>query len=108
MGGMRSAALAGVALALAVPAHVALAQATNPAARPASATPRFAIEARAPLQVSQRAASGASPFAAGCGDSAGTGYIGSEVEPHLAVNPLNPSNLIGSWQQGLPLREPRP
>ncbi|MDP2874753.1 MAG: sialidase family protein, partial [Holophaga sp.] len=26
-------------------------------------------------------------------------YVQSEVEPHLAINPTNPSNLIGVWQQ---------
>lgn len=29
----------------------------------------------------------------------GTLYPNAEVEPHLAINPANPSNLIGSWQQ---------
>ena len=43
----------------------------------------------------------ASPFAAGCG-GAGVGsvsYQDAEVEPYEAVNPTNPSNIIGVWQQ---------
>jgi BNR/Asp-box repeat len=46
-------------------------------------------------------ASGASPFAAGCSGvpDTGTVYIGAEVEPFAAVNPRNPLNLIGVWQQ---------
>lgn len=45
--------------------------------------------------------SSASAFTAGCAGvaSAGTLYNNSEVEPHLAINPANPNNLIGSWQQ---------
>jgi hypothetical protein len=44
--------------------------------------------------------SGASPFSAGCGNaSSGALYLHSEVEPHIAVNPTNPNNLIGVWQQ---------
>src|SRR5258706_4374250 len=77
----------------------ALAQATNPAARGTTMTPRVATQNRAPLQVTQRAASGASPFPLGCGDTAGTVYIGAEVEPHVAVNPLNSNNMVGVWQQ---------
>ena len=42
----------------------------------------------------------ASPFAANCETpTAGTSYVNSEVEPHLAVNPANPSNWIAVWQQ---------
>ena len=40
-----------------------------------------------------------SPFAPGCGDIGGTVYINAEVEPYIAVNPLNASNLVGVWQQ---------
>ncbi len=45
--------------------------------------------------------SAASAFTAGCGGVANTGtlYNNAEVEPHLAINPANPANLIGSWQQ---------
>lgn len=41
-----------------------------------------------------------SPFAPGCsGAQAGTLYVDAEVEPSVAVNPLDPNNLVGSWQQ---------
>jgi hypothetical protein len=45
--------------------------------------------------------SSASNFTAGCAGvtSSGTLYNNAEVEPHLAINPSNPANLIGSWQQ---------
>ena len=43
--------------------------------------------------------SGASPYAAGCGGTGGTSYQNAEVEPFMAINPGNPSNLIGAWQQ---------
>lgn len=29
----------------------------------------------------------------------GTVFVNAEVEPHVAINPTNPNNLIGSWQQ---------
>lgn len=46
-------------------------------------------------------ASGASPYAAGCHDAtqSGTLFTNSEVEPYVAVNPRDPFNLIGVWQQ---------
>jgi BNR repeat-like domain len=46
-------------------------------------------------------ASGATPFAADCNGvaQAGTLYPNSEVEPFVAVNPRNPLNLVGVWQQ---------
>ena len=45
--------------------------------------------------------SSASTFTAGCGAVAdsGTLYNNAEVEPHVAINPANPANLIGAWQQ---------
>ncbi len=44
--------------------------------------------------------SGDTPFAPGCSGSApGTEYRNAEVEPQVAVNPLNPGNLVVSWQQ---------
>ncbi len=47
--------------------------------------------------------SGASPYAADCGGGAGdpgaTSYEDAEVEPYMAINPNNPSNIIGAWQQ---------
>ena len=49
----------------------------------------------------QYRASHLSPFAAGCEGTPviGTLYTNAEVEPYVVVNPLNPSNLIGVWQQ---------
>jgi hypothetical protein len=67
------------------------------AAAPAAAAP-LALGPVAP------AASLASPFAPGCGGpgEAGPGsvnYVNSEVEPHLANHPTNPSLMVGGWQQ---------
>ncbi|MFI4967699.1 MAG: sialidase family protein [Gammaproteobacteria bacterium] len=44
---------------------------------------------------------GNSPYAANCGgaSSGGVSYEDAEVEPYEAVNPANPSNVIGVWQQ---------
>jgi hypothetical protein len=46
-------------------------------------------------------ASGASPFAPGCegGNQSGTNYQNTEVEPWVDVNPANPANIIGVYQQ---------
>ena len=45
-------------------------------------------------------ASGASPYAAGCGGgNSGVNYEDAEVEPYVAINPHNPSNLVAAWQQ---------
>ncbi|MGE5626282.1 MAG: sialidase family protein [Bacillota bacterium] len=43
----------------------------------------------------------ASPYSAGCGGALGgsVSYEDAEVEPYLAINPTNPSNIIGVWQQ---------
>ena len=45
--------------------------------------------------------SSASAFTADCAGvpNPGTLYANAEVEPHLAINPANLSNLIGTWQQ---------
>lgn len=45
--------------------------------------------------------SSASAFPAGCGGvpDVGTLYVNAEVEPYAAINPTNPANLIGTWQQ---------
>jgi hypothetical protein len=42
-----------------------------------------------------------SPLAGGCeaASVSGTLYGNAEVEPYVAVNPLDPSNLVGVWQQ---------
>ena len=39
-----------------------------------------------------------SPYRVGCGGGSGV-YEDAEVEPYMAINPGNPSNLIGAWQQ---------
>jgi len=70
----------------------------NPLARGTVTAPRFAMANGLPV-VTLRAATGLSPLPATCGDTSGTLYIGAEVEPHIAVNPLNPNNLVGAWQQ---------
>ena len=45
--------------------------------------------------------SGLTPFTAGCNGAGigGTLYSSAEVEPFVAVNPLDPANLVGVWQQ---------
>jgi hypothetical protein len=44
-------------------------------------------------------ASGDTPFALSCSPINGVLYPNAEVEPHVAVNPRDPQNLIGVWQQ---------
>jgi len=44
-------------------------------------------------------ASGASPFAGCTVGAPGTVYPNTEVEPFVAVNPTNPNNLVGVYQQ---------
>lgn len=52
------------------------------------------------VQLTKAVVSGQTPFAAGCeGAQAGTNYPNAEVEPYFAVNPLNPLNFVGVWQQ---------
>jgi hypothetical protein len=55
----------------------------------------------APTLDPQYVASVASPFATGCDGVAqnGTVYPNAEVEPYLAIDPLNTQHLIGVWQQ---------
>ena len=71
--------------------------------------PAFAIASGLVLALSNAAygsvgpinvASGPSPYAS-CTADAGTGtiYVNAEVEPQLAVNPTNHSNVIAAWQQ---------
>ncbi len=45
--------------------------------------------------------SGTTPFTATCNGASQTGvlYLNAEVEPNVAVNPANPANIIGAWQQ---------
>jgi len=49
----------------------------------------------------QYRASAATPFAPNCDGvpASGTLYANSEVEPALAINPANTSNIIAAWQQ---------
>jgi hypothetical protein len=70
----------------------------NPLMRGTSTAPRFAIQNGLPV-VTQHIATGLTPFPANCGDTSGTLYVGAEVEPHIAVNPLNPNHWVGAWQQ---------
>jgi hypothetical protein len=51
----------------------------------------------APLKL----ASGPSPFAPGCNGApqSGRNYPNAEVEPQVDVNPTNPLNIVGGWQQ---------
>src|SRR5215208_6246066 len=51
----------------------------------------------APLKLT----SGPSPFAPGCNGApqTGTNYPNAEVEPQVDVNPTNPLNIVGGWQQ---------
>ena len=56
--------------------------------------------AAGPLTLSPTAlASGPSPFAACTVGGPGTVYVNAEVEPRIAVNPTDPSNLVAVWQQ---------
>ncbi len=82
-----------------IAAGPALAQDPNPALRGAAPHVRFAAQSRAEATVVENAVTSTSPFFAGCGDRDGTLYIGAEVEPHVAVNPLDPNHLVGAWQQ---------
>jgi len=44
--------------------------------------------------------SGDTPFAPDCsGAGGGTEYRNAEVEPHVAINPVDPNNLVATWQQ---------
>jgi hypothetical protein len=93
-----AARLAAALFALSLPWTGALAQ-SNPLARGETSTPRVSLLLRQPLAVAERAVTATTPFNDACGDKQGTMYSGAEVEPHVAVNPLNPDNLIGVWQQ---------
>src|SRR5947208_13135987 len=44
--------------------------------------------------------SGTSPYAScSVGAGSGTVYVNAEVEPQVAINPSNPSNIVAAWQQ---------
>jgi hypothetical protein len=64
----------------------------------AAAAAAFAIAA--PAAVMQTVdVSGLSPFASCTVGGPGTNFVNSEVEPFVAVNPTNPSNIVGVFQQ---------
>ena len=46
-------------------------------------------------------ASASSTFGAGCNGTpqTGTNFINGEVEPFVVINPANPTNIVGAWQQ---------
>jgi hypothetical protein len=60
-----------------------------------------ATVAGAAVELPLERVSGTSPFAAGCegAPQTGTVYPGAEVEPWVDVNPENPDNVVGNWQQ---------
>src|SRR6266700_4783556 len=55
---------------------------------PAAAAPSAVVEV-----------SGPSPYAECSLGGTGTNYPNAEVEPYVAVNPANATNVIGAWQQ---------
>ncbi len=63
---------------------------------PSEIVPAVAFSVAPPVLVS-----GPSPFTSGCNGAPqnGTNYMNAEVEPQVAVNPANPGNIIGVWQQ---------
>jgi hypothetical protein len=69
--------------------------------KPALAIAIAAVVAGYTNALAQTLVSGPSPYAScGVGATAGaTNYPNAEVEPQIAVNPVNHSNLVGVWQQ---------
>src|ERR671932_795713 len=61
----------------------------------AATLPAFAVLTASPLSL----ASVSDPFASCSIGGPGTNYPNAEVEPFVAVNPTNPSNVIGAYQQ---------
>lgn len=59
----------------------------------------MALAAAAAAHAEPTVVSGPSPFAACTIGGPGVNYVNAEVEPWLAVNPANPNNMIGVWQQ---------
>jgi len=57
--------------------------------------------ASAAFDIPLKRVSGPSPFTPGCNGApqTGTNYPNAEVEPWLSINPLNPRNIVGVWQQ---------
>lgn len=54
--------------------------------------------ARAPTISTPTRISGPSPFAADCSGLEGH-FHGTEVEPHVTINPADPKNIVAAWQQ---------
>jgi hypothetical protein len=54
-----------------------------------------------PAPEAQYRVSAASAFTPGCdgAPARGTLFVNAEVEAHVAINPANPANLVGAWQQ---------
>src|ERR671936_2129341 len=67
---------------------------TGAVALVAFAVTGLALAAAGPVDVS-----GLSPFATCTVGGPGTNFVNSEVEPFVAVNPTNPSNIVGVFQQ---------
>jgi len=85
---------------------------TDPVVKASMLAKGYAAEGYGPAAVSMCAnglalpdpqflASAVSPFAPGCDIVAATGALfeNAEVEPMVAINPNNPSNIVGVWQQ---------
>ena len=74
-----------------------------PVALPAGEKPRITGGPNPAVAVtaSQSIASGTTPFANGCDGvtASGTLYASAEVEPFVAVDPLDPQTMVGVWQQ---------
>lgn len=76
------------ALALAACSGGGGGDASDPTPPPPQLDPQFRI-------------TGLSPFAPGCDAAvpAGTLWLNTEVEPHVAINPNDPNHLVAAWQQ---------
>jgi hypothetical protein len=62
--------------------------------------PSAASQSTATTNAGTRVSAIEATFDSTCGrNESGTVFIGAEVEPHLALNPARPSNLIATWQQ---------
>lgn len=70
---------------------------TPPAPNPPPAPPPVSLPP--PVSDSEVRVSADSPFGVTCAPGSGTNYRNAEVEPQVAINPLNPNNLVVNWQQ---------
>jgi len=74
----------------------------HPGLRPAVLAFAFALVLASPVLADGPLiqVTGPSPLGPGCGGPQwGFNYFGTEVEPWLAINPVNPNHLVGAWQQ---------